>query len=277
MSKQGFPQREPNPWGYAPPAPTEARPRALRLFFPPKPSLPSKSSKEHAAPRFRRPTRRGVRSNQGRAIAQGATADAQSAPAKSRPPPTLSDLRGKRPPPQAMGRAATKPRPRSLAARDARGNTEHKKPQGRMLRSFYSVALSQDAERASLHRMKTHSFLESCKVWGTFGAHFGAQTKKARAHKALTWRFNGAGDGNRTRVRSLEGFSSTIEPHPHMVGTTGFEPATSCSQSRRATKLRHVPSTVQLGYYNKARRMFKKISLNSRALESPPKIQPPRE
>ena len=31
---------------------------------------------------------------------------------------------------------------------------------------------------------------------------------------------------------------------PHcdpMVGTTGFEPATSCSQSRRATRLRHVP------------------------------------
>ena len=27
-----------------------------------------------------------------------------------------------------------------------------------------------------------------------------------------------------------------------MVGTTGFEPATSCSQSRRATKLRHVPT-----------------------------------
>ncbi len=26
---------------------------------------------------------------------------------------------------------------------------------------------------------------------------------------------NGAGDGNRTRVRSLEGFGSTIEPHPH--------------------------------------------------------------
>ena len=88
----------------------------------------------------------------------------------------------------------------------------------------------------------------------------------------------GAGDGNRTRVISLEGWGSTIELRPQdMVGTTGFEPATSCSQSRRATKLRHVPSTVQLGYYNKARRMFKKNSLNSRALESPPKIQPPRE
>ena len=29
-----------------------------------------------------------------------------------------------------------------------------------------------------------------------------------------------------------------------MVGMTGFEPATSCSQSRRATKLRHVPKVL---------------------------------
>ena len=31
----------------------------------------------------------------------------------------------------------------------------------------------------------------------------------------------------------------------NMVGTTGFEPATSCSQSRRATKLRHVPTSTR--------------------------------
>ena len=56
---------------------------------------------------------------------------------------------------------------------------------------------------------------------------------------------NGAGDGNRTRVISLEGWGSTIELRPQdMVGTTGFEPATSCSQSRRATKLRHVPKVL---------------------------------
>ena len=54
----------------------------------------------------------------------------------------------------------------------------------------------------------------------------------------------GAGDGNRTRVISLEGWGSTIELRPHMVGTTGFEPAASCSQSRRATKLRHVPKVL---------------------------------
>ena len=29
--------------------------------------------------------------------------------------------------------------------------------------------------------------------------------------------------------------------YARVVGTTGFEPATSCSQSKRATKLRHVP------------------------------------
>ena len=127
--------------------------------------------------------------------------------------------------------------------------------------------------RAAWGARKTRSFSKSFRVW----SQVWPQNKKARAHKALTWRFNGAGDGNRTRVRSLEGFSSTIEPHPHMVGTTGFEPATSCSQSRRATKLRHVPSTVQLGYFNKAGRMFKIISFNSRALESPPPIQPPPE
>ena len=55
----------------------------------------------------------------------------------------------------------------------------------------------------------------------------------------------GAGDGNRTRVISLEGWGSTIELRQQdMVGTTGFEPATSCSQSRRATKLRHVPKVL---------------------------------
>ena len=45
-----------------------------------------------------------------------------------------------------------------------------------------------------------------------------------------------AGDGNRTHVSSLEGWCSTIELHPHKVGVTGFEPATSCSQSRRSSQ-----------------------------------------
>ncbi len=45
-----------------------------------------------------------------------------------------------------------------------------------------------------------------------------------------------AGDGNRTHVSSLEGWCSTIELHPRvifeLIGVTGFEPATPCSQSR---------------------------------------------
>ena len=45
-----------------------------------------------------------------------------------------------------------------------------------------------------------------------------------------------AGDGNRTHVSSLEGWCSTIELHPHEVGVTGFEPATSWSQTRRSSQ-----------------------------------------
>ena len=44
-----------------------------------------------------------------------------------------------------------------------------------------------------------------------------------------------AGDGNRTHVSSLEGWCSTIELHPH-IGVTGFEPATSWSQTRRSSQ-----------------------------------------
>ena len=47
---------------------------------------------------------------------------------------------------------------------------------------------------------------------------------------------NKAGDGNRTHVSSLEGWCSTIELHPHIIGVTGFEPATSWSQTRRSSQ-----------------------------------------
>ncbi len=33
------------------------------------------------------------------------------------------------------------------------------------------------------------------------------------------WRVDGAGDGNRTHVASLEGWNSTIELHPHTAST----------------------------------------------------------
>ena len=36
-----------------------------------------------------------------------------------------------------------------------------------------------------------------------------------------------------------------------MVGATGFEPATSCSQGKRATKLRHAPPISTLVYQKK--------------------------
>ena len=55
--------------------------------------------------------------------------------------------------------------------------------------------------------------------------------------------FDGAGDGNRTHVTSLEGWGSTIELHPHVVGAAGFEPATPWSQTKCATKLRYAPAT----------------------------------
>ena len=38
--------------------------------------------------------------------------------------------------------------------------------------------------------------------------------------------FKRAGDGNRTHVISLEGWSSTIELHPHTMPRAGIEPAT---------------------------------------------------
>ena len=50
-----------------------------------------------------------------------------------------------------------------------------------------------------------------------------------------------AGDGNRTHVSSLEGWCSTIELHPHTIGVTGFEPATSWSQTSALAKLSHTP------------------------------------
>ena len=59
----------------------------------------------------------------------------------------------------------------------------------------------------------------------------------------------GAGDGNRTHVSSLEGWCSTIELHPQvlrydLVGVTGFEPATPCSQSRCSSQTEPHPDSL---------------------------------
>ena len=69
-----------------------------------------------------------------------------------------------------------------------------------------------------------------------------------------------AGDGNRTHVSSLEGWCSTIELHPHnfanmnSIGVTGFEPATSWSQTRRSSQAEPHPVTVKRAkvFYNNA-------------------------
>ena len=68
------------------------------------------------------------------------------------------------------------------------------------------------------------------------------QKKDQRITDGL-YKKNGAGEGNRTLVTSLEGWRSTIELHPHVVGAAGFEPATPWSRTKCATKLRYAPST----------------------------------
>ena len=71
--------------------------------------------------------------------------------------------------------------------------------------------------------------------------------------RLLTTDFIGkAGDGNRTHVSSLEGWCSTIELHPQSIGVTGFEPATSWSQTRRSSQAEphpdncHFPASPRL-------------------------------
>ncbi len=66
--------------------------------------------------------------------------------------------------------------------------------------------------------------------------------RKRPSHKRKSKK-NGAGEGNRTLVTSLEGWRSTIELHPHVVGAAGFEPATPWSRTKCATKLRYAPVT----------------------------------
>ena len=74
--------------------------------------------------------------------------------------------------------------------------------------------------------------------------------------------FQRAGDGNRTHVSSLEGWCSTIELHPHSIGVTGFEPATSWSQTRRSSQAEPHPegfvcvlSVTQELVYSKGKNM----------------------
>lgn len=47
----------------------------------------------------------------------------------------------------------------------------------------------------------------------------------------------GAGDGNRTRISSLEGWSSAVELHLHMAPQPGLEPGTCGLTVRRSNQL----------------------------------------
>jgi hypothetical protein len=48
---------------------------------------------------------------------------------------------------------------------------------------------------------------------------------------------------------SLEGWCSIrLSYKRKVVGMEGFEPPTSCSQSRRATKLRYIPMTFLMAF-----------------------------
>ena len=76
----------------------------------------------------------------------------------------------------------------------------------------------------------------------------------ASEHRPPAARSGGrAGDGVRTRDNQLGrltlcqlSYTRLLHPaaSPTMVGTRGFEPPTPCSQSRCATRLRHVPTAA---------------------------------
>ena len=123
---------------------------------------------------------------------------------------------------------------------------------------------SGDIERYSVNRAKPRS---TCKV-DTFADTYealrdGLYGLEVRCSVLLSYgrwtvpQEPRAGEGNRTPIASLEGWSSTVELHPRaglllVVGARGFEPPTPCSQSRCATGLRHAPSEAT-GQYTRMR------------------------
>ena len=81
-----------------------------------------------------------------------------------------------------------------------------------------------------------------------FAVFMPRKEKIANTYVSAILNSNGAGNENRTRTSSLEGCCSAIKPYlQKMVGKTGFEPATSWSQTKRSTKLSYFPMTRQ--YY----------------------------
>src|SRR5664280_1748097 len=71
------------------------------------------------------------------------------------------------------------------------------------------------------------------------------QVPRSGTVPAATWVVNGAADGTRTRNSQLGRLMLyQLNYGRRLVGPTGFEPATLCSQSRCATKLRYGPTRL---------------------------------
>ena len=58
-----------------------------------------------------------------------------------------------------------------------------------------------------------------------------SKQNRSEVNVPLTCKLLGAGDGNRTRVISLEGWGSTIELHPQIIGTDFFLCLVDCRAS----------------------------------------------
>ena len=92
--------------------------------------------------------------------------------------------------------------------------------------------------------------------------------KKKKPSRLLD--FTGASGGIRTPdPRLRRPLLYPTELLTRLVGMTGFEPATSCSQSRRATKLRYIPVSAKRTNHNEyythpARRCQESIADNIR-------------
>ena len=74
----------------------------------------------------------------------------------------------------------------------------------------------------------------------------GSQSNKEAGHSVCCGLLvsHGAADGTRTRNNQLGRLTLYQLNYRRMVGATGFEPATLCSLSRCATKLRYAPKCV---------------------------------
>ena len=60
---------------------------------------------------------------------------------------------------------------------------------------------------------------------------------------------------DKQRARTVAGLPvECLTSQPYIVGAPGFEPGTSCSQSRRATGLRHAPLDYPSAYASPFRR-----------------------